>query len=109
MLGRIPSNRLYQTGINILNLWPLPNASGVGYNYEVTPPIDKRQTNQPTLRADFQATSNLRLTTRYTGQRATVKVTPGSIPGFNDTLNQRSLSDDDFRHGQLGDALGSLH
>jgi carboxypeptidase family protein len=86
VLGKIPASRLYPTGQNILNLWPLPNTSGVGYNYEVTPPIDKRQTNQPTVRGDYQASAKLRLTGKYTGQRASVKVTPGSIPGFNDTL-----------------------
>ena len=26
VLGRIPQNRLYPLGLNILNLWPLPNA-----------------------------------------------------------------------------------
>ena len=32
--------------------------------------------------------SKLRVTAKYAGQRATVKPTPGSIPGFNDTLNR---------------------
>ena len=34
MLGRIPASRLYAPGIAILNAYPLPNASGAGYNYE---------------------------------------------------------------------------
>ena len=40
VLGRIPGNRLYQTGINLLNLYPLPNINGAGlaYNYELTRP-----------------------------------------------------------------------
>ena len=87
MLGKIPANRLYGLGLNILNLWPLPNDSGLGYNYSVTPPIDKRSSHQPTLRFDYQASSKLRVTAKYAGQRGTVKNTPGSIPGFNDTLN----------------------
>jgi outer membrane receptor protein involved in Fe transport len=88
VLGRIPANRLYQNGLNILKLWPAANASGVGYNYEVTPPIDERTTHQPTVRLDYQPSSRLRVTGKYTGQRATVKVTPGTIPGFNDTLQK---------------------
>ena len=54
MLGKIPANRLYPLGLNILNLWPLPNASGLGYNFEAVPPIDKRTTHQPVVRADYQ-------------------------------------------------------
>ena len=38
-----PANRLYQTGINLLNLYPLPNINGAGlaYNYELTRPTEK--------------------------------------------------------------------
>ena len=87
VIGKIPANRLYPPGLNILNLWPLPNTSGLGYNYENTPPIDKRSSHQPTLRFDYQMSSKLRVTAKYAGQRGTVKNTAGSIPGFNDTLN----------------------
>ena len=42
VLGRIPANRLYQTGQNILNLYPLPNIANVpagqNYNYQLTRP-----------------------------------------------------------------------
>jgi hypothetical protein len=88
VLGKIPASRLYPLGLNILNLWPTPNASGLGYNYQVTPPIDKRTQQQPTVRLDYQMSSRLRVTGKYTGQRATVKVTPGTMPGFNDTLTK---------------------
>ena len=83
----IPADRLYPTGLNILKLWPLPNAQGLNYNYENTAPIDKRLTQQPTVRVDYQISQRLRMTAKYTGQMATVKPTEGSIPGFNDTLN----------------------
>ena len=62
--------------------------SGLNYNLETVAPEDKRLTHQPTVRVDWQQSSRLRLTTKYAGQRATVKVTPGSIPGFNDAINQ---------------------
>lgn len=88
VLGRIPQNRLYQLGLNVLKQWPEPNVNGLNYNLETVAPEDKRLTQQPTVRIDWQQSSRLRLTTKYAGQRATVKPTPGSIPGFNDSLNR---------------------
>ena len=88
VLGRIPQNRLYQLGLNILRQWPQPNVDGLNYNLETVAPEDNRLTHQPTVRIDWQQSSKLRLTTKYAGQRATVKTTPGSIPGFNDSLNR---------------------
>ncbi|HKY20616.1 MAG TPA: carboxypeptidase-like regulatory domain-containing protein [Vicinamibacterales bacterium] len=88
VLGRIPQNRLFQPSLNILNIWPLPNASGLNYNYETVAPEDKRLTQQPTIRVDYHMSNRVRLTTKYTGQFRTVKVSPGSIPGFNDTLQK---------------------
>ena len=72
--------------MNVLKQWPEPNVSGLNYNLETVAPEDKRLTHQPTVRIDWQQSSRLRFTTKYAGQRATVKPTPGSIPGFNDTL-----------------------
>jgi hypothetical protein len=86
-LGKIPANRLYGLGLNILNLWPLPNTSGLGYNLAIVPPIDKRLNQQPVVRADYQVLSKLRVTAKYAGDRNTVKPTPGTIPGFNDVEN----------------------
>ena len=86
--NRIPQDRLYPIGLNILKLWPEPNAQGLNYNYENTAPEDKRVTQQPTVRVDYQLSSRLRLTARYTGQLATVKPAQGTIPGFNDTLQK---------------------
>lgn len=88
VLGRIPQNRLYGLGLNVLKQWPEPNVTGLNYNLETVAPEDKRMTHQPTVRVDWQQSSRLRFTTKYAGQRATVKTTPGSIPGFNDAINQ---------------------
>ena len=88
VLGRIPQGRLYELGLNVLRQWPMPNVNGLNYNLETVAPEDNRLTHQPTVRVDWQQSSKLRLTTKYAGQRATVKVTPGSIPGFNDAINQ---------------------
>jgi hypothetical protein len=88
VIGKIPANRLYTQGVNILKLWPEPNTTGLDYNLQIVAPEDKRLTQQPTVRVDYQLSSRLRLTGKYTGQRATVKVSPGSIPGFNDSLSK---------------------
>jgi hypothetical protein len=88
VLGRIPQSRLYGVGMNVLKQWPAPNTNGLNFNLETVAPEDTRLTQQPTIRVDYQPSSRLRLTSKYAGQRATVKTTPGTIPGFNDTLNR---------------------
>jgi hypothetical protein len=93
VLGRIPQDRLYAPGMAILNnLYPLPNVTqqpGTTYNYENTAPTVKTLSYQPTLRGDYQFSTALRLTAKYNGQNSNsgLRVNPGSIPGFNDTLN----------------------
>ena len=64
MLGRIPASRQYAPGMAILNAYPLPNASGAGYNYEsqVAVQIDRRE---EIFRADWQASSAWRVYGRY--------------------------------------------
>ena len=56
VLGRIPANRLYQTGQNILNLYPLPNIATRRqvYNYEMTRPEQSLTSWQPVVRIDYQ-------------------------------------------------------
>jgi hypothetical protein len=88
--NRIPQNLLYQTGVNILNLYPKPSiaqAPGTSYNLEFLSPTFKTLSQQPAFRADYQVSSGLRITAKYTGQRGFRGTTPGTIPGFNDTYN----------------------
>lgn len=90
VLGRIPQDRLYQTGLNILKLWPLPNitqAPGTSHNLEFLSPTHKTLSYQPAIRTDYQLSSSLRFTAKYTGQKGFRGVNPGTIPGFNDTYN----------------------
>src|SRR5262249_26653393 len=66
-LCRIPKNMLYQTGLNILNLWPQPNldpTTGVAYNLEYTRPVEKILSWQPAVRVDYQIMPTLRATGR---------------------------------------------
>jgi hypothetical protein len=86
----IPADRLYGPGLDVLNRYPLPNltqAPGTNYNYQVDPPGIDNLTQQPAVRIDYQLSSKLRFTGKYSGQRARRLITPGTIQGFNDVLN----------------------
>jgi hypothetical protein len=90
VVGRIPADRLYPTGIALLSRYPLPNVTqtaGTNYNYEVPAPTTDNLTQQPAIRIDYQLSSKLRFTGKYSGQRARRLITPGTIAGFNDVLN----------------------
>src|SRR5437773_3937096 len=90
VLGRIPQDRLYQTGLALLSRYPTPNVTqgpGQNYNYEVAAPTTDNLTQQPTVRLDYQLSSKLRFTGKYSGQRARKLITPGTIQGFNDVKN----------------------
>jgi hypothetical protein len=88
VVGRIPANRLYPTGMNILKWWPAPNIAqpaGQAYNFEsVDPevPSARLSAGHPhRLSADADHPRQLQVPRVST----TVKVIPGTIPGFNDT------------------------
>ena len=90
VLGKIPASRLYQTGVNLLNLYPLPNidGAGLGYNYEITRPEEKALAMQPAVRVDYQPLKSLRATVKYSGFRQRNQVFNGTLPGFNDAQQQ---------------------
>jgi hypothetical protein len=91
--GIIPANRLYAPGLALLNRYPLPNitqAPSTNYNYEQAVadlPVVDNLVRQPAVRVDYQFSPSLRVTGKYSGQRATKLITPGSLQGFNDVLN----------------------
>src|SRR5713101_2251601 len=90
VLGRIPADRLYPVGLSILNRYPLPNVTqlpGANYNYEVAAPTTDNLTQQPAIRVDYQLSSKLRFTGKYSGQRARRLITRGAIQGFSDVQN----------------------
>ena len=85
----IPAEELYAPGMAILNMYPMPNltqAVSTAYNYESARPVNKNLTQQPAVRVDYQFSPALRVTGKYSGQRARQRVTPGTMPGFNDAL-----------------------
>jgi len=95
VIGRIPADRLYGLGQFILNRYPLPNKTqeiNTTYNYQIggdgfpALPQVENLTRQPAIRLDYQMASKLRLTGKYSGQRARPLVTPGLIQGFTDVF-----------------------
>jgi Carboxypeptidase regulatory-like domain/TonB-dependent Receptor Plug Domain len=89
VLGKVPQNRLYGPGMAILNnLWPVPNHAqqpGENYNYQVTLPVYKTFAYQPSARLDYYVSSRLRATVKFNGVNQGRPLTPGSMPGYNDT------------------------
>lgn len=89
VLGRIPANRLYVLGQNILNLYPQPNITNVpagqAYNFELTRPNQSITAWQPAVRIDYQPMSTLRGTFKYAAWGQPNTAVLGSLPGFNDT------------------------
>jgi hypothetical protein len=85
VLGRIPQDRLYQPGLNILKMWPMPTSSNVaGTNLQfIRPPEDTLQ-YQPAARVDYQPLPSLRVSYKYQGQIDRRQVNQGTIPGWND-------------------------
>lgn len=64
VLGRIPQNRLYPLGQAIMNVYPLPNDIGQGYNYTSQVSQDRNR-REDIARVDWQASDKWRLYGRY--------------------------------------------
>ncbi len=64
VVGRIPANRLYALGLNILNIYPLPNTTGVGFNYVTETPRSEPE-RQDLIRVDANLSNEWRLSGRY--------------------------------------------
>jgi hypothetical protein len=93
VLGRIPADRLYKLGQNILNLYPLPNidGAGLGYNFQLTRPVEKALATEPAVRIDYQPFSSLRGTFKYSGFRQRNQIFNGTLPQFNDAQQQHPV------------------
>jgi hypothetical protein len=85
VVGRIPQNRLYQTGINLLKMYPMPNVNAATYNYEVVRPEYSLRANQPAIRIDYMPIQKLRATFKYAGWAQGSDTIIGTTPGWSDT------------------------
>jgi hypothetical protein len=93
VLGRIPADRLYGLGLNILKIYPMPNVNepGASFNYQNIRPTEKLIANQPALRFDYQPLPSLRGTFKYSGWSQKNTNILGTIPGFNDTRQYKPI------------------
>ncbi len=91
VVGRIPTNRLYEQGLNILKMFPMPNVAGQVYNYEIVRPTENLTANQPAVRVDYQPMNSLRGTFKYSGWSQKNQIINGSIPGFNDSKQYKPV------------------
>ncbi|MFN0120531.1 MAG: carboxypeptidase regulatory-like domain-containing protein, partial [Blastocatellia bacterium] len=66
VLGKIPASRLYGLGLNILKIYPLPNISipGANFNYQTQEPTNAPQ-RQDLYRGDWVVSDNWRATGKY--------------------------------------------
>jgi hypothetical protein len=100
--GRIPQNRLYGIGLNVLNMWPLPNddsgyAATGSFNYTSIKPTVNSHGRQEAIRGDYQFSPTLRVNSKIITQDNTHEPnnndirfgtgTTSLIPGFNDMVD----------------------
>ena len=86
VLGEIPASRLNAVGLAILNQYPAPNVNGLNYNLEAVKPRVTQTNFQSVMRGDWNPSTKLRISGKYSGQNSTSPIVPGTLPGFNDTI-----------------------
>jgi Carboxypeptidase regulatory-like domain/TonB-dependent Receptor Plug Domain len=78
----IPASRLYQPGIAALNFWPLPNTTGIGFNYQ-----SELSANNPRredlLRIDYNLSSSLRIFAHWIRNVNPITGSYGEYPNTN--------------------------
>ncbi len=78
----------------ILNLYPLPNIAqptGQSYNYEDTSRPRRLTGQQPAVRVDYQPSSSLRVTGKYSGWRRRNKTFLGTMPGITESVQYKPV------------------
>jgi hypothetical protein len=87
VLGKIPQARLYQNGLNILNLYPQPNltTAGLNYNYQGVLPTQSIMSQAPIMKIDYQPLTKLRGSFKLSLWEQPATPQTGTLPGFNDT------------------------
>ena len=103
VLGRIPQDRLYPIGLNVLKVYPLPNdsagyAANNSYNYVNVAPTVESRTSQQTARIDYVISPALKLTWKLTDQNSTKRPNQADqtfpqgsalLNGFNDAVQTK--------------------
>jgi carboxypeptidase family protein len=107
VLGRIPQNRLYQPGLNILKIYPLANAAGTGFNYVTQEPTSAPQ-RQDLIRTDWNISENWRANGKYLFYKNSPTQPYGSfVLGTN--MPDFATDFPNNRYGVTGTVTGSLN
>ncbi len=106
-LGKIPANRLYPLGLNILKIYPLPNRTGtVGFNYETEAPANRPE-RQDLYRGDWNVNEAWRVTGKYLfNKRSLVEPYGSFVLGTN--LPQYAALYPNDRYSVTGTVTGSI-
>jgi hypothetical protein len=78
VIGRIPADRLYQPGLNVLKVFPLPNASGTNFNY-TSQVSDNYPRREDIIRIDWNPSDSWRVYGRYINNYDSVTSAYGSF------------------------------
>jgi len=78
VLGRIDPARLYSPGLNILKLFPQPNATGQGFNY-TSQTSDNYPRREDMIRVDFSPSNDWRIYGRYVNNSDSITSQYGSF------------------------------
>ena len=76
-------------GLNILNMYPLPNnqSTTIGTNHQFIQPTFDTLLYQPAIKFDYQITQGLRASFKYQGNNIEqARNAIGSLPGWNDAI-----------------------
>lgn len=107
VLGKIPQSRLYGLGLNILKIYPLPNTSGVGFNYVTEAPTNDPQ-RQDLIRVDWNISSVWHASGRYFyNTRNPIQPYGSFVLGTN--LPDYATRFPNNRYGVSGTVTGSLN
>jgi len=107
VVGRIPQGSLYQPGLNILKIYPLPNASGKDFNYITEEPTSAPQ-RQDLIRGDWNITNNWRANGKFLYYKNSPVQPYGSfVLGTN--LPDYATKFPNNRYGVTGTVTGSLN
>jgi hypothetical protein len=106
-LNVISQGSIYQPGLNILKIYPLPNASGVGFNYVTEAPTSAPQ-RQDLIRIDWNVSNNWRANGKYLFYKNSPTQPYGSfVLGTN--MPDFATDFPNNRYGVTGTVTGSLN
>ncbi len=107
VLGKIPTNRIYPLGLNILKMYPLPNRTGtVGFNYETEVPASRPE-RQDLFRGDWNVTDAWRVSGKYLYNKRQVVEPYGSFVLGTNMPDFQALYPND-RYSFTGTVTGTI-